>query len=128
MWINHFITASAANKISDAAADIANTAILGVGQHPTIKKVFQKVEERIATAELQSNSILIDKTPEQLKLQITIGIDIIAIRRKYAIIINPTPTEKLKIKDVLIVRGSDIGTNQLKQLAQGDLQELSGSQ
>ena len=53
--------ASAADKISDAAADIAAIVTQNIGVHPIVSDVFEKVEERLMRAKASEESILVGK-------------------------------------------------------------------
>jgi uncharacterized protein with PhoU and TrkA domain len=116
--------ASAADKISDAAADIAAIITQDIGIHPLITAVFEKVEERLARTKIQENSILIGKNLDELDLAARMGVDIIAIRRERDWIINPKEIEHLRSGDVLIGRGAPFGIKDLKELAEGKKQRL----
>jgi len=116
--------ATATDKISDAAADIAYLVIRGIGVHPIIREAFGAVEERLMRSEAKSASIIVGKSLEELELAARIGVDIIAIRRGREWIINPSEDEKIVEGDVLIARGAPLGVEKLKQLADGTLKEL----
>jgi len=53
--------ATATNKISDAAADIATIVLKDIGIHPIVRKAFEQVEERLARAIVKPDSILVNK-------------------------------------------------------------------
>jgi uncharacterized protein with PhoU and TrkA domain len=110
--------ASAADKISDAAADIAAIVTQNIGVHPIVSQVFEKVEERLMQARVSADSSLIGKRVGELDLAATMGIDIIALRRDKDWIINPGKTEQVRSGDVLIVRGVHSGVKELKELAE----------
>jgi len=120
------IVASSTNKISDAAGDIAHIVIRKIGIHPLVRKAFEKVEENLGRAEVAPNSVLVDKTLEELELTARIGVDIIAIRRGKEWIINPKNHELLLKGDVLIARGTSAGVDELKNLAEGVSREREG--
>ena len=111
--------ASAADKISDAAADIAAIVTQNIGIHPIVCEVFEKVEERLTRAKVQENSILIGKNMDQLDLAARMGVDIISICRNKDWVINPKEIEKIKYGDILIARGAPSGIKELKELAEG---------
>ncbi len=119
-----YAVASAADKISDAAADIATIVIRNIGIHPIVRQAFEKVEEHLIRVKIESNSILIGALLKELKLAARIGVDIIAIRRNKEWIINPKGKEKLEKGDVLIARGAPHGIDQLKELAEGTIKIL----
>jgi uncharacterized protein with PhoU and TrkA domain len=110
--------ASAADKISDAAADIAAIVTQNIGVHPIVSQVFEKVEERLMQAKVSADSSLVGKRVGELDLAARMGVDIIALRRDKDWIINPQKTEHIRSGDVLIVRGVHSGIKQFKELAE----------
>ena len=116
--------AAATNKISDAAADIATIVLKEIGIHPIVREAFEKVEERLARAEVKPNSIFINKKLGELELAAKIGVDIIAIRRQKDWIIDPGEDETVLEGDVLIARGAPLGIDELKGLAEGKIKEM----
>ena len=116
--------ASATNKISDAAADIAAIVTQNIGVHPIVSEIFQKVEERLARVKVSENSILIGKKIGELDLAARIGVDIIAIRRNSEWIIDPEENEQIKFEDTLIARGAPEGIAEFKKLAEAKLKKL----
>ena len=111
--------ATASNKISDAAADIASIVLKNIGIHPIVRKAFQQVEERLARAIVKPNSILVNKKLGDLELAAKIGVDVIAIRRLKDWKIDPEDKEKIMAGDVLIARGTAHGIDELKAVASG---------
>lgn len=116
--------ASAADKISDAAADIAAIVMQNIGIHPIVTEVFEKVEERLTRGKVDEASILIDKQVGELDLAARMGVDIIAIRRNKDWIIDPKDEHKIKGGDILIARGAPSGIQEFKELAEGRLRQL----
>ena len=116
--------ASAADKISDAAADIAAIVTQNIGVHPIVSEVFEKVEERLMRAKTSEGSILVGKQIGELDLAARMGVDIIAIRRNKDWIIDPKETEEIKFGDILIARGAPSGIKEFKELAEGKRQEF----
>jgi len=110
--------ASATDKISDAAADIAAIVTRDIGVHPIVGSIFEKVEERLSKATVKENSTIAGKRISKLDLAPTMGIDIIAIRRNKDWIINPKPTERILPNDTLITRGAPEGTKAFKDIAE----------
>jgi len=119
--------ASAADKISDAAADIAAIVLLDIGLHPIIREAFKKVEERLTCTKVKSNSILIGQKMGDLELAAKIGVDIIAIRREMEWIINPNEDKMLNEGDTLFARGAPLGVKELEGLAEGNIRKLENS-
>ncbi|MGD8565120.1 MAG: TrkA C-terminal domain-containing protein [Candidatus Bathyarchaeota archaeon] len=116
--------ALAADKISDAAADIAAIVTQKIGVHRIVSEVFEKVEERLIRSIVSRASILINKKIGELDLAARMGVDIIAIRRNKDWIIDPKDEENIARGDVLIARGAPEGVKEFKALAEGELQEL----
>ena len=116
--------AAAADKISDAAADIAGIVTRNIGIHPIIGEIFEKVEERLMKATIKKDSILISKNILELDLAARMGIDIIAIRRDRDWILDPVETELIFLGDILITRGASLGIKEFKDLAEGKLKKL----
>jgi uncharacterized protein with PhoU and TrkA domain len=116
--------ASAADKISDAAADIAAIVIRNIGIHPIIGEIFEKVEERLMKATVKEGSIIAGKRIEELDLAARMGVDIIAIRRNKDWILDPHDSERILLGDILITRGAPLGIKEFKDLAEGRLTKL----
>lgn len=116
--------ASAADKISDAAVDMAYLVIRKIGPHKALREAFDSALERVERARLSPRSILVGKTLDELQLPARIGVDVIAIRRWKRWIANPSEERRLKAEDTLIVRGSREGIDDLKKLAQGRMRKL----
>jgi uncharacterized protein with PhoU and TrkA domain len=116
--------AAAANKISDAAADIAAIVLKNIGIHPIVRQAFEQVEEQLARAIVKSDSVLVGKTLGDLELAAKIGVDVIAIRRRREWKIDPEGEETIWEGDVLIARGAPHGIDELKDLASGKIKKL----
>jgi len=118
------VVASAADKISDAAADIATIVIQNIGIHPIVRQAFEKVEEHLVRVKIRPDSFLAGTLLGELELAAKIGVDIIAIRRNKEWIINPKEMEKLEKGDILIARGAPHGIEELRKLAEGSIRRL----
>jgi uncharacterized protein with PhoU and TrkA domain len=116
--------AAAADKISDAAADIAAIVTRNIGIHPLIGEIFEKVEERLIKANLKENSVAVGKQICELDLAARMGVDIIAIRRNKDWILDPEGNVRLLLGDIMIARGAPIGIKEFKDLAEGKLTEF----
>jgi uncharacterized protein with PhoU and TrkA domain len=110
--------ASAADKISDAAADIAAIVTQSIGVHPIVSQVFEKVEERLMQAKVSPDSSLVGLRLGELNLAGRMGVDVIAVRRAKDWIINPEKTEQIRSGDVLIARGVQSGIREFRELAE----------
>jgi uncharacterized protein with PhoU and TrkA domain len=116
--------ASAADKISDAAADIAAIVTRNIGIHPIIGEIFEKVEERLMKATVKEGSVIAGKQIGDLDLAARMGVDIIAIRRNKDWILDPEDSEQVFLGDILITRGAPVGIKEFKDLAEGRLTKL----
>ena len=110
--------ASAADKISDAAGDIAAIVTQSIGVHPIVSQVFEKVEERLIQARVSPDSSLVGLRLGELNLAARMGVDVIAVRRAKDWIINPEKTEQIRSGDVLIARGVQSGIREFRELAE----------
>lgn len=115
---------SSANKISDAAADIATIVLQGLGIHPIIREAFERVEEPLLRVMIEPNSILVGKTLEELDLASMIGIDVLAIRRRNKWLLNPEEDERINSEDVVITRGAPAGLEKFEKIAKGEVTKL----
>ncbi|MEM2092265.1 MAG: TrkA C-terminal domain-containing protein [Candidatus Bathyarchaeia archaeon] len=106
--------ASAADKISDAAGDIAAIVLQDIGVHPIITEIFERVEERLARIKIQEGSPIIGNKLGDLD-PVSMGIDIISIRRNRDWIINPKDSEIIMPGDIIIVRGTQSGINEFRE-------------
>jgi uncharacterized protein with PhoU and TrkA domain len=113
------VVASAADKISDAAADIAAIVTQNIGVHPIVSEIFEKVEEHLMRAKVNEGSAIIGRAIGELKLAAEMGVDIIAIKRNKDWIIDPKESEKILSGDFLIARGAPIGIDEFKNFAEG---------
>ena len=120
------VIASATDKISDAAADIATIVLKEIGLHPLVLEAFEKVEERLTRVQTKPNSVLIGKRLDKLELAAKMGVDIIAIRRNKELIVNPKEDEVIKNGDIITARGAPGGVKEFEKLAEGTLQTLEG--
>lgn len=118
--------ASAADKISDAAADIAVIVTRNIGVHPIVTEIFERVEERLIRAKVNNYSAIVGKRVGELNLAAEMGVDIIAIRRNKDWIIDPKESEQIQDNDVLIARGVQTGIKEFKELVEGKQQKLEG--
>ncbi len=116
--------AAATDKISDAAADIAGIVTHGIGVHPIVSSVFEKVEERLVKAAVKQDSAIVGNRIGKLDLAARMGVDIIAIHRAKEWIINPKKTEKIVAGDILITRGAPLGIKAFKDLTEGQTRQL----
>jgi uncharacterized protein with PhoU and TrkA domain len=116
--------ASAADKIAETAGEIAHIVLGELGVDSYITKAFSRVDERLVRTKIHPTSILSGKTLRELRLATNIGVDVLTIRRGRDLIIDPRGDARLEEGDVLIGRGSDVGTSELDRLATGTLTKI----
>lgn len=117
--------AASTDKISDAAADIAAIVTRNIGIHPIVGVIFEKVEERLMKVTVKPNSKLINKQIDDLDLAVTMGVDIIAIRRNKDWILDPKEEERVLEGDTLITRGAPSGIEEIKNLAEDKIKAIN---
>jgi len=110
--------ASATDKISDSAADIATTVLRGIKPHEIILEAIRSSEEPITKVLVTKNSEMCDKSLDALNLR-EIGLDIIVIKRGKNWIYDPIETTVIKENDYLFARGSPASIELLKKKAIG---------
>jgi uncharacterized protein with PhoU and TrkA domain len=108
---------SAADDISNAAADVANIVIRGTGIHPLVKEALRQIQKQLSRIEVRQGSMLIGKKITELDTISEVGADTIALRRDKTWIVSPE-TEEIKMGDVLIVRGMQEGIEWLRIAAE----------
>jgi uncharacterized protein with PhoU and TrkA domain len=116
--------ASSAEKISNAAGDIASI----LEKIPEIKSyaitLFKKTDEHILTLAIPDHSPIHRRSIQEFKIEKETGLRIIAIRRDKRWIYGPEGDQLIFKGDMLILRGVDEGLIRLKQLAEGKLTHL----
>ena len=118
-------TASAANKISDAAADIAGLVLHDIGIPGILWLAVSQAEEILGRATILKKSVLVGQTLADINLEEEIGADIIAIQRKRKWTINPAETYEITKGDRVIARGSADSIKKLQRLAAGELEKIA---
>jgi uncharacterized protein with PhoU and TrkA domain len=111
------VVAGAADKISDAAGDIAGIVLQEIGIHPIVREAFERVEEQLTRTEIQKGSVWANKTLGDLELAPKMGVDVIAIRRGGEVIIDPEKDERILEGDIVVARGAPLGIEEFERLA-----------
>jgi uncharacterized protein with PhoU and TrkA domain len=96
----------AAEKISDAAGDIAKVIREDIGHPPALKRYLPDAVETLARATVVSTSAYADRTLGEINLETETGVRIIAIRRGEEWVLDPDRDTHVRAEDVLICRGS----------------------
>ncbi len=109
----------AAEEIADAAEEIADVVIRGVGDHPIYQKMLAETEERVVKPSVLGSSELVGKSLGELKVSSRTGCYIRAIKRGSTWIYNPSKDTKLSEDDILIASGSESAVDTLIELSRG---------
>ena len=109
--------ASAAEKISNAAGDIAK-----IAESVDITRYLDQTdfEEAVINVKIKPASVLKDKTLKGLKLETETGMSVLAIKRGSKWIYSPDESERLKEDDLIITSGPAEGIPVFCKLATGE--------
>jgi uncharacterized protein with PhoU and TrkA domain len=116
----------AAEKISDAAGDIAKVVLEEVGLPAEMQAALPEALETLVRAELAADSPLVGVTLGELNLEADTGVRVIAVRRGEADdgwLLNPTADTALRAGDVALLRGPEAGIVSVYADATGDSYE-----
>ncbi len=113
--------ASATDKISDAAGDIAVVVTRNIGIHPIVARIFEKVEERLTKVKVHEASPIVGRRVGELDFATQKSIDVIAVHREKDWIINPDDNERILAGDTLIARGVHSGIRQFRNIVESGL-------
>lgn len=103
-------------KISDAAAEIAEVVLREIEPHPVLKLAIEEAKETITYVNVTENSPLVNKTLRDARIPEETGMWILAIRRGNKCI-RPKLDLKIEAGDILIASGYAEGEDDLKKLA-----------
>ncbi len=99
-----------ADKISDAAGDIAATVLDEVGLPDAMREALSDAVEVLVRGAVADESPYAGRTLQDIDLESETGVRVIAIRRdEDDWILNPGPQTRLEPSDVLILRGPELG-------------------
>ncbi|WP_423751067.1 potassium channel family protein [Salinirarus marinus] len=96
----------AAEKISDAAGDIAKIVLEDIGIPEEMRTAIPEAVEAVVRAEVSSDSRFAGRTLGDLNLETETGVRVIAIRRAGEWIPNPDEETTLERGDVTLLRGT----------------------
>lgn len=99
----------AAEKISDAAGDIAKVVLEEVGLPAELRGALPEAVETLVRAELVADSSLAGETLGGLALEAETGVRVLAVRRAEGWLLNPDADTRLGAGDILLIRGPETG-------------------
>jgi uncharacterized protein with PhoU and TrkA domain len=110
----------AAEKISDAAGDIAKVVLEEVGLPAELQGALPEAVETLVRAELVADSPLAGETLGGLALEAETGVRVLAVRRAEEWLLNPDAETRLEAGDVLLIRGPETGIETVYPDATGE--------
>jgi len=112
--------ASAADRISNSASEIAELLQRGIQIHPIIFEALERAEEKVARCRILDESELVGCSLGEADLESKVGMMVIAVRRSGGgWIWGPGDDVKISSGDVLIARGPGDGSMILREIARG---------
>ena len=110
----------AAEKISDAAGDIAKIVLEDIGLPDAMRVTLPEAVETLVRATVVPDSPLAGRTLGDMNLETETGVRAIAIRRPDGWLFNPGPATTLTVDDVVLFRGPEEGITEVYADATGD--------
>jgi len=110
----------AAEKISDAAGDIAKIVLEDIGLPDAMRVTLPEAVESLVRATIVPDSPLAGRTLGDLNLETETGVRAIAIRRPDGWLFNPGSETTLTVDDVVLFRGPEDGVTEVYADATGD--------
>lgn len=108
----------AAEKIADAAAEIAEVVLRGLKPHPVLRLVIDEAEETVTRVRVSKRSSLVGKKLREAKIPEETGMWVLVIRRRRKWM-RPEPRTVIRAGDTLIASGYAEGEEDLMKLASG---------
>ncbi|MFC7141308.1 potassium channel family protein [Halosimplex aquaticum] len=110
----------AAEKISDAAGDVAKVVLDDVGLPTALRASLPDPVETLARAELAADSAYAGRTLGAINLETETGVRVLAIRRGDDWVLNPDRETTLRGGDALLLRGPDDGVQGVYETVTGE--------
>jgi uncharacterized protein with PhoU and TrkA domain len=112
--------AAAAEAISNAAADIVTLSGVDPSKKPFLSFVLKEAEEKIRRLTISESSDMVSRSIADLSIEAETGMRVIAIKRGKRWIYDPEGTTFLKSGDLIIVRGTESGSETLREYTSGE--------
>jgi uncharacterized protein with PhoU and TrkA domain len=110
----------AAEKISDAAGDIAKVVLEDIGLPAALRASLPDAFETLARATLQPESPYAGQTLGEINLETETGVRVLAVRRDEEWLLSPDYETRLQASDVLFCRGTERGIARVYETVTGD--------
>ena len=117
----------AAEKISDAAGDIAKVVLEDVGLPEAIRDALPEAVETLVRADVGADSPLAGRSLGDANLETTTGVRVIAVRRGGDWLTNPDHETVLRAGDVALLRGPEVGIAEVYESLTGDAYDPPGA-
>ena len=111
--------ASAADRISDAAADIVDLLNLPLERRPFVSAMLYESGEKIRATKVRPESSMVGYTIGKLGVEACTGCRIIALKNRHGWIYDPEDDIKIRAGDDIVVRGTEDGYKLLVEYAAG---------
>ncbi|WP_256393216.1 potassium channel family protein [Natronoarchaeum rubrum] len=112
-----------AQKISDAAGDVAKIVIEEMGLPEAMRAAIPEAVEMLVRGSVARDSDFAGRTLEDVNLESRTGVRVIAIRRGPEWILNPGPETTVEPADVVILRGPDQSIAEVYETYTGEAYE-----
>jgi uncharacterized protein with PhoU and TrkA domain len=113
----------AAEKISDAAGDIAKVVLEEVGLPEAMRDALPEAIETLVRADVGTDSPLVGRSLGEADLETSTGVRVIAVRRGGDWLTNPDRDTVLRAGDVALLRGPEAGIAEVYGSLTGDAYE-----
>jgi uncharacterized protein with PhoU and TrkA domain len=109
----------AAEKISDAAGDIAKVVLEEVGLPEAMRDALPEAVETLVRADVVDDSRLVGRSLGETNLETTTGVRVIAVRRGGDWLTDPDHETVLRAGDVALLRGPEEGVTEVYETLSG---------
>ncbi|MFC6874391.1 potassium channel family protein [Halobellus marinus] len=118
----------AAEKISNAAGDIAKIVLEDIGMPDAIRAALPEAVEMLVRASVEPGTEYAGRTLEDINMETETGVRVIAIRResvtgKRRWLLSPGPDDELQANDSILLRGPSGGIATVYEAATGEAYE-----
>ena len=113
-----------ADKVSDAAGDIAKIVLEDIGLPDAMRGALSEAVEVLVRGTIAPDSPYAGRTLLDINLESETGVRVIAIRRDDDWILNPGPETLIEEGDVTILRGPEPNIEEVYERATGDAYEV----
>ncbi|MFB6107998.1 MAG: potassium channel family protein [Haloplanus sp.] len=110
----------AAEKVSDAAGDIAKVVLEDIGVPEAMRTAIPEAVETVVRAEVAADSPYAGRTLGDSNLETETGVRVIAIRREGEWVVNPDGDSTLAAGDVALLRGTEESLTSVYEAVTGD--------